>query len=57
MVDVGSLISDDVNANGTNIHHYRTGGAKPPLVLLHGITDSGLCWPDWCDTSVTSTIW
>ena len=45
MVDVGSLISGDVRANGINIHYYRTGGAKPPMVLLHGITDSGLCWP------------
>jgi N-formylmaleamate deformylase len=26
------------------IHYYRTGGNKPPLVLLHGITDNGLCW-------------
>jgi pimeloyl-ACP methyl ester carboxylesterase len=38
------LISADVLANGINIHYYRTGGEKPPLVLLHGITDDGLCW-------------
>ena len=28
----------------TKLHYYRTGGAKPPLVLIHGITDDGLCW-------------
>jgi N-formylmaleamate deformylase len=38
------LISADVIANGIKIHYYRTGGEKPPLVLLHGITDDGLCW-------------
>jgi pimeloyl-ACP methyl ester carboxylesterase len=37
--------SDDVSTNGIKIHYYRTGGDRPPLVLLHGITDSGLCWP------------
>lgn len=31
-------------ANGTNIHYLRTGGSKPPLVLLHGLTGSGACW-------------
>lgn len=34
----------DVNSNGVSIHYYRTGGDKPKLVLLHGITDNGLCW-------------
>jgi pimeloyl-ACP methyl ester carboxylesterase len=35
----------DVHANGITIHYYRTGGAnKPPILLLHGITDNGLCW-------------
>jgi pimeloyl-ACP methyl ester carboxylesterase len=36
--------SGDVDANGVRIHYYRTGGDKPPLVLSHGATDSGLCW-------------
>ena len=36
--------SGDVVANGVRIHYYRTGGEKPPLVLSHGATDSGLCW-------------
>jgi N-formylmaleamate deformylase len=31
-------------ANSINIHYLRTGGAKPPLVLLHGLTGSGACW-------------
>jgi N-formylmaleamate deformylase len=35
----GSVVSD-----GVRIHYYRTGEEKPPLVLLHGITDNGLCW-------------
>ena len=34
----------EVRANGIKIHYYRTGGDKPPLVLLHGATDNGLCW-------------
>ncbi len=34
----------DVWANQLNIHYYRTGGDKPPLVLLHGFSDNGLCW-------------
>ena len=32
----------DVTVNGVNIHYYRTGGGKPPFVLLHGATDNGL---------------
>jgi N-formylmaleamate deformylase len=31
-------------ANGIDIHYLRTGGAKPPLVLLHGLTGNGACW-------------
>jgi len=30
--------------NGINIHYTRTGGNKPPLVLLHGLTANGVCW-------------
>ena len=36
--------SGDVIANGIRIHYYRTGGAKPPVVLSHGFSDNGLCW-------------
>jgi pimeloyl-ACP methyl ester carboxylesterase len=34
----------NIATNGTKLHYYRSGGPKPPLVLLHGITDDGLCW-------------
>lgn len=34
----------NVTANGSTIHYYRTGGPKPSILLLHGITDNGLCW-------------
>jgi pimeloyl-ACP methyl ester carboxylesterase len=31
-------------ANGINIHYTRTGGNKPPVILLHGLMTNGLCW-------------
>jgi N-formylmaleamate deformylase len=33
-----------VTTHGTRLHYYRSGGSKTPLVLVHGITDDGLCW-------------
>jgi pimeloyl-ACP methyl ester carboxylesterase len=33
-----------IEVNGITLHYYRSGGAKPPLVLVHGITDNALCW-------------
>ncbi|MBO0703293.1 MAG: alpha/beta hydrolase [Candidatus Dormibacteraeota bacterium] len=36
--------SGDVDAGGVRLHYHRTGGGGPPLVLLHGFSDSGLCW-------------
>lgn len=30
--------------NDVSIHYLRTGGDKPPLILLHGLTGSGACW-------------
>ena len=30
--------------NGITVHYLRTGGAKPPVVLLHGLMGSGACW-------------
>jgi N-formylmaleamate deformylase len=36
--------SGEVEANGIRLHYTRTGGGKRPLVLAHGVTDSGLCW-------------
>lgn len=45
-----NLSSAIVHTNGIALHYYRTARtaqtrAWPALVLLHGITDSGLCWP------------
>jgi len=34
----------EVEGNGITIHYHRTGGDKPALLLLHGITDTGGCW-------------
>jgi pimeloyl-ACP methyl ester carboxylesterase len=31
-------------ANGISIHYLRTGGDKPPIVLLHGLMTNGACW-------------
>lgn len=31
-------------ANGVNVHYLRTGGDKPPVVLLHGLMLNGACW-------------
>ncbi len=36
--------SNIIQANGISQHYYRSGGDKPPLVLLHGFTDSAACW-------------
>ena len=35
---------NQVDNNGVTLYSYRTGGDKPPVLLAHGITDSGLCW-------------
>lgn len=35
----------DILVDGVKIHYARTGSKlKPPLVLLHGFSDSGMCW-------------
>lgn len=31
-------------SNGIAIQYLRTGGGKPPVVLLHGLTANGACW-------------
>ena len=33
--------------NGVSLHFTRTGGTKPPLVALHGLTLDGSCWRPW----------
>jgi pimeloyl-ACP methyl ester carboxylesterase len=36
---------DDFLVGDVRLHYYRTGrGDKRPLVLVHGFSDSGLCW-------------
>ncbi len=30
--------------NGIDMHYLRTGGVKPSVVLLHGLTLNGACW-------------
>ncbi|HEX5504264.1 MAG TPA: alpha/beta hydrolase [Thermomicrobiales bacterium] len=36
---------DDLAIGGIPIHYYRLGRAGgPPVVLLHGFSDAGLCW-------------
>ncbi len=32
------------HVNGIDVHYLRTGGDKPPLILLHGLMLSGACW-------------
>jgi pimeloyl-ACP methyl ester carboxylesterase len=34
----------DILANNIRQHYYRTGGEKPPLLLLHGFNEYGLTW-------------
>lgn len=34
----------DVVANGIRQHIYRTGGDKPPVVLVHGIQENAVSW-------------
>jgi len=35
----------DIVVNGVQLHYYRTGhGDKPPFVLIHGFSDTGLLW-------------
>ena len=46
---MSQLSSAGITTNGINLHYYRTARSAqtrswPSLVLLHGITDSGLCW-------------
>jgi len=37
-------ITGTCKANGIDIHYLRTGGNKPPVVLLHGLMTNGTCW-------------
>lgn len=35
----GTCVAGDIS-----LHYLRTGGARPPVVMLHGLTGSGACW-------------
>jgi N-formylmaleamate deformylase len=43
---IANWTSNDITVNGASIHYTRTGqgSGKPPLVLAHGFSDSGMCW-------------
>ena len=42
---LSSWTQDDFVAGGVRVHYNRTGqGDKRALVLVHGFSDSGLCW-------------
>ena len=41
---MSSWITGICDAGAVNIHYLRTGGARAPLVLLHGLTGNGGCW-------------
>jgi pimeloyl-ACP methyl ester carboxylesterase len=36
--------SGECETNGVSLHYVRTGGPKPPVVLLHGLLGSGATW-------------
>jgi N-formylmaleamate deformylase len=39
------LISDFISVQGVRLHYYRAGEKNGiPMVLVHGVTDDGLCW-------------
>jgi N-formylmaleamate deformylase len=39
------LVSDFISVRGVRLQYYRTGDKYGiPMVLVHGITDDGLCW-------------
>ncbi len=37
--------SEFFETDEVRLNYYRTGGSKPSLILAHGVTDDGLCWP------------
>ena len=41
---MSSWTTEDIVVNGVRMHVTRTGGDRPPVVLAHGFSDSGLCW-------------
>src|ERR1700709_317338 len=41
---MATWIRGDCEANGIRIRYIRTGGGKPPVVLLHGLSGNGASW-------------
>jgi pimeloyl-ACP methyl ester carboxylesterase len=41
---MSTWISGVCEARGVSLRYMRTGGSKPPVVLLHGLMGSGACW-------------
>jgi pimeloyl-ACP methyl ester carboxylesterase len=44
MPSITGWMSGVCKTNGIDIQYLRTGGCKPAVVLLHGLTGSGACW-------------
>jgi N-formylmaleamate deformylase len=45
IVEKLTLLSDFISVQGIRFHYYRTGSRNGiPMVMVHGITDDGLCW-------------
>ena len=41
---MAQLMYGHIMVGEVRIAYYRTGGEKPPIILLHGFSDNGLCW-------------
>lgn len=41
---MATWMSGVCETNGISLHYLRTGGANPPVVLLHGLMGSAACW-------------
>lgn len=41
---MSSWVTGQCAAGGVTLHYVRTGGPKPPLVLLHGLMGNSACW-------------
>lgn len=45
-----SWLRGTCETNGIDVHYIRTGGNKPPVILLHGLMLSGTCWTPLAQT-------
>lgn len=41
---MAQLFYGSIQREGVRIQYYRTGGEKPPIIMLHGLSDNALCW-------------